>query len=77
MFKEFGHGSSGSLQRIIEKFKIQMGVKDATVKDYIETLIGSGLLTVFRGSGRWRYNAEEEWDLFHVPVNQVCKRGGD
>ena len=68
MFKEVRKGSFLTMQKIIEKFKVQMGVKDSTVREYLDTLVGAGLLSLFKGSGRWKYNEGEEWDLFHVPV---------
>ena len=74
MLKEYRYGSATLLQKIIERFKVQMGVKDRTVREYIDALVGTGLLTLYHGSGKWKYNSDQEWDLFRVPVEKVEKR---
>jgi len=68
MFKEKKKGTNSSLQRILQKFKVQMGVKDSTVRDYLNTLIGTGLVVLSQGSGKWFYNENEEWDLFQINI---------
>jgi len=74
MLKEYRRGSASLLQKIVERFKVQMGVKDKTVREYIEALAGTGLLTLYHGSGKWKYNPDQEWDLFRVPVEKVNER---
>jgi len=66
MLKEVGHGNMASLEKIKGKFCLQEGVSPRTISSYISLLTSSGLLTIFGGDKRWRYNPKEEWDLFSV-----------
>lgn len=68
MFKEVKEGTMTTLNIIINRFKIQMGVKDSTVKEYLKALTGAGLLIVKQGSGKWYYNEDAEWELFKINI---------
>lgn len=68
MFKEEGKGTMTVLNTIVNRFKIQMGVKDSTVKEYLKSLTGANLLIIKQGSGKWEYNEDAEWELFNVNI---------
>lgn len=75
MFKENKRGTSGSLKKIKAKFCLQEGVNPRTADQYVGVLESSGLLTVFPGNKRWKYNPKEEWDLFSVTPISFRRRG--
>lgn len=69
MFKEKSQGDWHSMKKILAKFSIQEGVQMRTAYTYLENLKSSCLITVFRGRKGWKYNPDEEWDLFTVPID--------
>jgi predicted AAA+ superfamily ATPase len=75
MFKEEKRGTRSSFKKIKSKFCLQEGVSPRTADQYVSTLEGAGLLIVFPGNKRWRYNSKEEWDLFRVtPIFEGRRR---
>lgn len=75
MLKEKDHGNMAALEKIKGKFCLQEGVSPRTISSYIGLLESSGLLTIFGGDKKWKYNADEEWDLFSVtPISSRRRR---
>jgi len=75
MIKEKKRGSLPVLDKIKAKFCLQEGVNPKTASVYLDTLVGAGLVTLYSGTKMWKYNPDQEWDLFSVTPITYRRRG--
>jgi hypothetical protein len=68
MLKEKGSGNEKDLKKILARFSIQEGLRAVVVDEYLDKLQESGLVVVTPGMRKWRYNPEEEYENFTVPI---------
>ena len=68
MLKEVGKGTMKELTRILSRFCIQEGRTMRKTRDYLHVLEGAGLISFKKGDKTWKYNPENEWELFNVGI---------
>lgn len=66
--KEKGKGSVASLNKILNKFSIEEGIRIAKAKEYLHSFECLGLVKIEIGQRKWKYNPKAEWDLFHIEI---------
>lgn len=79
MLKEEHSGTSKTLKKMLHRFALQEGVKVEMAREYFNVLQGADLVSFSKGRKTWKYNSEEEWELFQITV--FCEKktddGGD
>lgn len=68
LFKEIKLGDYSEYCRVISRFALQEGVKEATAQEYGETLINANIIIMKEGSNDWYYNEDAEWELFKINI---------
>ena len=68
MLKEKKKGSISTLNKILDKFSIQEGVRVITAQEYLSLFKSVGLVVVTAGSKKWKYDPDAEWELFKVNI---------
>jgi hypothetical protein len=68
MLKEKGKGTMVTLERILNKFSMQEGVRLVTSQEYLSIFQSVGLVKIVSGSQKWLYNPDAEWELFTVQI---------
>ena len=68
MLKEKGSGHIKTYSRIVSKFALQEGIKQANAKRCGKLLEDAGLISFTKGRKMWRYNPDAEWELFNVQI---------
>ena len=66
MCKEKGQGTIGDLEEIKAKFAIKKGLTEEVTDEYTTLLIKSKLLIFTYGQETWKYDPENEMEIFNV-----------
>ena len=68
ILKEKGEGTSKVLEKVLRMFSLQEGVRLITAQEYLQLFKDVGLISIFAGSKRWKYNPKAEWELFTIDI---------
>jgi len=64
MLKEVGKGNGESLEELVAKFCIKVGVREEVANHYIDLFTKSKLLMFQHGQETWEYNEQVEVEIF-------------
>ena len=68
MFKRAKEGTEATMKQIVAMFSLQEGIRSTNAQTYLRLLIDSQLLYTTKGHKHWKYQADQEWDLFKVRI---------